>query len=168
MAFLDELATYGDRVELMPQDECGLLPVTQLLAEPRPGTLVYCCGPEPLIAAVETACAAWPARSLRTERFAPRKLGEPVRDAPFVVHLKLSGLTVTVQPGVSILEAAAEAGVPTLSACQEGTCGTCETPVIEGIPDHRDSVLDGEERAANDYMMICISRSCTERLVLDL
>jgi ferredoxin-NADP reductase len=168
MAFLEELAAYGDRVQVLPEDEHGLLPVADLLLEPRPGTLVYCCGPEPLITAVEKSCSAWPAGSLRTERFAPRELEEPVREEAFVVELKQSGLTVTVEPGTSILEAAARAGVPTLSACQEGTCGTCETAVIEGVPDHRDSVLDEEERAANDYMMICISRACTDRLVLDL
>ena len=55
-----------------------------------------------------------------------------------------------------------------LSSCQEGTCGTCETPVIEGVPDHRDSVLDQDAREAGDCMMICVSRACTSRLVLDL
>jgi ferredoxin len=61
-----------------------------------------------------------------------------------------------------------EAGVGVLSSCAEGTCGTCETAVLDGVPDHRDSVLDQTERQANDCMMICVSRSCTERLVLDL
>jgi len=61
-----------------------------------------------------------------------------------------------------------EAGVGVLSSCAEGTCGTCETAVLGGVPDHRDSVLTEEERRAGDCMMICVSRSCTERLVLDL
>ena len=55
-----------------------------------------------------------------------------------------------------------------LSSCAEGTCGTCETAVLSGLPDHRDSVLTDEEREAGDCMMICVSRSCTARLVLDL
>jgi pyrrolidone-carboxylate peptidase len=55
-----------------------------------------------------------------------------------------------------------------LSSCAEGTCGTCETAVLGGRPDHRDSVLTEEERRAGDCMMICVSRSCTARLVLDL
>ena len=46
--------------------------------------------------------------------------------------------------------------------------GTCETPVLEGIPAHRDSVLDADARQAGDCMMICVSRACTPRLVLDL
>jgi ferredoxin len=58
--------------------------------------------------------------------------------------------------------------VQVLSSCQEGTCGTCETTVLSGVPDHRDSVLTSEEQAAGDTMMICVSRSCSARLVLDL
>jgi ferredoxin len=61
-----------------------------------------------------------------------------------------------------------EAGVGVLSSCAEGTCGTCETAVLGGLPDHRDSVLTEDERRTGDCMMICVSRSCTERLVLDL
>ncbi len=69
---------------------------------------------------------------------------------------------------MSVLAALEAAGVPVLSSCAEGTCGTCETPVLEGAPDHRDSVLSDDERAAGNCMMICVSRSCTPRLVLDL
>jgi hypothetical protein len=40
--------------------------------------------------------------------------------------------------------------------------------VLEGTPDHRDSVLTEAERAAGDVMMICVSRALSNRLVLDL
>jgi ferredoxin len=168
MAFLDELAGHGDRVTVCPQDETGLLDLDSLLGTPQPDTLVYCCGPEPLLAAVERSCAAWPARSLHVERFAPRPQTEPVRQETFEVVLAGSELTLPVPPDRSVLEVIEEAGVAVLSSCAEGTCGTCETAVLEGLPDHRDSVLSEEERAANDCMMICVSRSCTSRLVLDL
>ncbi len=168
MAFLDEVAAYGDRVTIAPHDEVGLLDLASILGEPREDTAVYCCGPGPLLDAVEQACAAWPRGALHTERFAPRTLTEPVRADAFEVELRASGLTVTVTPGQSILDAVTQAGVPTVSSCAEGTCGTCETTVVEGVPDHRDSVLEGSERAANDCMMICVSRSCGTRLVLDL
>ena len=78
MAFLDELARYGDRVTVAPQDETGLLDLDTFLGSPRPDTLVYCCGPEPLLAAVEERCRAWPPRSLRVERFSARPLTAPV------------------------------------------------------------------------------------------
>jgi cytochrome P450/ferredoxin-NADP reductase len=168
MAFLDELSAYGDRVSVWPQDEFGLPDLDSLLGQPQANTKVYCCGPEPLLAAVEQRCTAWPKRSLHVERFVPKPLTEPVLDEAFEVYLAQSELTVTVPPEKSILTAVEEVGVAALSSCREGTCGTCETPVLEGVPDHRDSVLDQDAKEASDCMMICISRACTPRLVLDL
>ena len=168
MAFLDELSVYGDNVVIWPQDEFGLLDLDSLLSQPWPQTKVYCCGPEPLLAAVEHHCAAWPKRTLQVERFVARPLTEPVLREAFDVYLARSDITVTVPPESSILSAIEDAGVAVLSSCAEGTCGTCETPVLEGVPDHRDSVLDEDERKAGHCMMICVSRACTSRLVLDL
>ena len=168
MAFLDELAGYGDRVRVAPKDEVGRLDLRGFLGEPTPGTRVYCCGPASLIAGVEQACAGWPPHSLRTERFTPREVGAAVRDAPFEVELRRSGTTVTVTPDVSVLDALSGVGVEVLSSCRQGTCGTCGTTVLGGRPDHRDSLLDDDERAAGDHMYVCVSRSRTDRLVLDL
>ena len=168
MAFLDELAIHGEKVTIWPQDERGFLPLTDLLGTPQPDTKVYCCGPEPLLNAVEQACADWPAGSLHVERFVAKPLTEPVLAEAFDVELQRSGMTLTVPVDRSILSVVEEAGVSVLSSCGEGTCGTCETPVLDGTPDHRDSVLDAQQRTANDCMMICVSRSCTSRLVLDL
>ena len=168
MAFLPELARYGDRVTVVPQDEMGLLDLDTWLGVPQTDTLVYCCGPEPLLAAVEERCRAWPPRSLHVERFSARPLSAPVRAESFDVDLAASGLTLTVPPDRSILDVVEEAGVGVLSSCAEGTCGTCETAVLGGLPDHRDSVLTEQERATGQCMLICVSRSCTGRLVLDL
>ena len=167
MAFLDRLAGYGDRVSIRPQDETGLLDLDVPLAGPQAGTLVYCCGPEPLLAAVEQRCAGWPAGSLRVERFTSRPV-DPSEDTGFEVELAQTGRVVAVAPGVSILSALETAGVAVLSACREGTCGTCETPVLRGQVEHHDSVLTEAERNAGDLMMICVSRSRDPRLVLDL
>jgi ferredoxin-NADP reductase len=168
MAFIDELARYGERVSVRPQDETGLLDLDGLLGTPQEETRVYCCGPEPLLAAVEERCAGWPSGSLHVERFSARPLTEPARSEAFDVVLAQSELTVAVPPDRSILDVVEEAGISVLSSCAEGTCGTCETAVLSGVPDHRDSVLSDEERQANDCMMICVSRACTDRLVLDL
>jgi ferredoxin-NADP reductase len=169
MAFRDELsAAYGERVHVLPQDELGLLDLDAWLGVPRPDTKVYCCGPAPLLAAVETACADWAPYALRTERFTATAESAPVRDLPFDVELRRMGRTVTVTPDVSVLEAVRRAGADVLSSCETGTCGTCLTPVLQGRPDHRDSVLADHERAANDCMFPCVSRSCGDRLVLDL
>jgi cytochrome P450/ferredoxin-NADP reductase len=168
MAFLDELGAYGDRVSVRPQDEYGLLDLAALLGTPPPDTEIYCCGPEPLLAAVEARSAHWPRGSLHVERFVAKPLTEPVRSEAFEIYLNQSDLTLTVPPDKTILTVVEEAGVGVLSSCEEGTCGTCETPVLDGTPDHRDSILGEDERAANDCMMICVSRACTARLVLDL
>lgn len=168
MGFLDELAGYGDRVHLVPQDEQGLLDLDAWLAPPQADVKVYCCGPGPLLDAVGSAMAPWPAHSLRIERFVAAEQGAPVRDDAFEVELARSGTRFTVTPQMTILQGARDAGVTVLSSCRQGTCGTCETTVLDGLPDHRDSILDDDERAAGDCMFPCVSRSCTDRLVLDL
>jgi ferredoxin len=164
MAFRDKLVQdYTDRVSVRPQDETGLLDLSSLLAEPDPETAVYCCGPEPLLAAVEQL---WPSEALHVERFRPRAAaGERTS---FEVELARSGRTLVVPAGRSILSVVEDAGVQVLSSCREGTCGTCETVVLDGVPAHHDSLLTEAEQAAGDTMMICVSRACGTRLVLDL
>ncbi|MFD6565758.1 PDR/VanB family oxidoreductase [Micromonospora profundi] len=167
MAFAAALREkYGNRVSLHPQDECGLLDLAGLLGRPDTG-LVYCCGPESLIRAVEEHCRGWPSGCLHVERFTPLDVTGG-QETAIEVELALSGRTVTVPPGTPILQAVEEAGVQVLSSCREGTCGTCETPVLAGTPEHRDSLLTEQERAAGDTMMICVSRARTPRLVLEL
>jgi ferredoxin-NADP reductase len=186
MPFLAELARYGDRVRVLPQDETGLLPVADLLGTPQPGTLVYCCGPAPLLAAVEEtmAAAGWPADALSIERFAPADPQVPPLgdgsggrggwggrggvDTAFEVELASSGRVVAVPPDRTVLQALVDAGVPVLSSCREGTCGTCEVGVLDGVVDHRDRLLTEAERAAHDTMLVCVSRAACPRLVLDL
>ncbi|MGW3420929.1 PDR/VanB family oxidoreductase [Streptomyces phaeochromogenes] len=167
MAFVEELSPYGDKVRIAPQDEAGLLDLASELGTPQPDTLVYCCGPGPLLDAVEERCAQWPKGSLHVERFQP-KVQETGTDTEFEVVLERSGRTLTVPADVSVLDTVRSAGVEVLFSCTEGTCGTCETDVLEGTPDHRDSVLTDEEREAGETMLICVSRCRGKRLVLDL
>ena len=169
MAFLDELAQYGGRVTIVPQDEEGMLDLESVLGTPQSDTLVYCCGPEGLLRAVEKFCEKWPSGTLHIERFTA-KPQEPTGevDSSFELVLQRSGLTVQVPPDKSVLTVIREAGVSVLASCLEGICGTCETEVIDGDVDHRDSVLNEEERASNEYMMVCVSRCRSPRLTLDL
>lgn len=164
MAFTEELGRYGDRVTIAPQDETGLLDLGSVLDDLPDGTLVYCCGPGPLLDAVEVGC---PAGALHVERFQPKAqvTGE---NTEFEVVLERSGRSLTVPADVSVLDTVKAAGVEVLYSCTEGTCGTCETDVLEGTPDHRDSVLTDEEREAGETMLICVSRCRGKRLVLDL
>lgn len=169
MAFVDELAAYGDRVTLVPQDEHGLPDLGAVLGTPQPDTLVYCCGPEGLLTAVEERCGAWPAGALHAERFAPKQAVTPTGgERSFELVLARSGLTLTVPPDRSVFDIVQGAGVSVLGSCHEGICGTCEQIVLDGDVDHRDSILGPDERAANESMMICVSRCRSDRLTLDL
>src|SRR6185437_13945193 len=135
-----------------------------LLGTPQEGTLVYCCGPEGLLSAVEAKCARWPSGSLHLERFSakPQEISD-VLDESFELVLQQTGVSVTVPPDISVFQAALDAGANVLGSCMEGICGTCETEVVEGDVDHRDSVLNEEERAANEFMMSRISASIRRR-----
>lgn len=165
MAFVDDLrAAHGDRVDIRPQDEHGLLDLDVFAAEMSDaGTLVYCCGPAPLLDAIEAWC---PDGSLRVERFAPKHVGGPLDS--FEVELSSSGGVLTVPADGSVLETLEAAGIDVLSSCREGTCGTCETGVLAGEVDHRDSLLTPDEQAAHATMFVCVSRAMSPRLVLDL
>jgi ferredoxin-NADP reductase len=168
MAFAAMLEAYGQQVTLRPQDMHGLLDLERHIGEPHAGTAVYCCGPGPLIVAVEEWCNTWPPGALHVERFHPREAAAGASDRAFVVVLGRSGIRVGVAAGQSIVDALETIGVEIPTSCREGTCGTCETGVLEGIPDHRDSVLMEEEKQANDVIMPCCSRALTPVIVLDL
>lgn len=168
MAFLPELeAAHGERLVVHLSEGEGRADLDALLAAAEPGTRVYCCGPAGFIDAAEAAAAA-AGLDFHTERFEAEALTPPVWPEPFEVELAMSGLTVTVPPERSILDVVEENGVFVLSSCHEGTCGTCETPVLEGELDHRDSILTPQERARGDVMFICVSRAACPRIVLDL
>jgi ferredoxin-NADP reductase len=170
MAFLTELERYGDAVDVHPQDEMGLLDLPGLLDTPREETLVYCCGPERLLESVEERCTQWPPGALHVERFAAkvREPVDPIDESAFEVFCARSETRVTVPAGKAILECLESAGLSPEYSCREGICGTCETRVLEGVPDHRDSILSDEEKSANDMMMICVGRALSPRLVLDI
>ncbi|MGY1771450.1 cytochrome P450/oxidoreductase [Blastococcus sp. SYSU D00813] len=173
MAFADDLvALAGDRVQLLPQDVHGVPDLAAAVAAAGPGTAVYCCGPAPMIAAMEAACAAAGIGDrLHVERFtAPEEevAIDTSHDVAFDVHLARTGTTVTVPADQRIVEALRDV-VPTLSSdCEKGYCGACETRVLAGVPEHRDSVLTEEERAAGRSMMVCVGRARTPSLTLDL
>lgn len=158
MAFVEELAHHGDNARVVATATEPRINFAEYFAEPQPSTLIYACGPESLLQAIEDAAKAWPTGSVHLERFVPREFDDS-GDVGFEVEFVDSGITATVPVGRSILEVAEELDIPVISSCSEGTCGTCETAVISGTPDHRDSILSDAERAANRTMFLCVSRS---------
>ena len=148
------------------ENEGAFINVDAVVQDAAPGTHFYCCGPLPMLAAFERATVGLPAETVHVEYFAAK---EPVAaSGGFDVILARSGRSVFVPQHSTILDALVAAGIAVEHSCLEGVCGTCETKVLEGIPDHRDMVLSAQERASNRTMMICCSGSKTGRLVLDL
>ncbi|MCW2585760.1 MAG: ferredoxin [Frankiales bacterium] len=167
MGFLDELAEYGDQVSVQPQDVVGLLDLAGLLGGLE-DALVYCCGPEPLLAAVEGHCAGWPVGRLHVERFAARAVDETLVNEAFEVECRTSGRCVSIGADQSMLDGLLAAGLTVDSDCEEGICGTCELVVLAGEPDHRDDCLTDEERLSGEIILPCVSRARGARIVVDL
>jgi ferredoxin-NADP reductase len=168
MAFTADLqALGGEQIQICPEEETGLLDLAAFLEAQPAGTAVYCCGPEPLLTAVERVCDRI-GLVLHLERFGPAAPIEHAGDSSFDVELRRSSRRLRVEEGTSLLEALLADGVDIEFSCSEGTCGTCETQVLGGIPDHHDSLLTEEERAAGDVIFPCVSRCKSGPLVLDL
>ena len=131
-------------------------------------TQLYCCGPTAMLEAFESAAneIGHPATHVHVEYFKAKEAAG--FDGGFTVVLARSGKRFEVPAGKTILNALIDNHIDVPFACTEGVCGTCETKVIEGIPDHRDAVLSPDERASNKTLMICCSGSKSKTLVLDL
>lgn len=127
---------------------------------------VYCCGPGRMMDTFETAFGGLPDAQRHREHFSA--VAAPATGGNFEVVLAKTGCTVQVRAGQTILEAVRAAGVSATFSCAEGVCGMCETRLIDGVADHRDSVMTQEEQAGGETMMICCSGAKTPRLVLDL
>ncbi|WP_321783822.1 PDR/VanB family oxidoreductase [Paraburkholderia sp. J94] len=171
LAFVDALRTLaGDALHLYGDDETDAahrFDLTRLLASLTPGQPLYVCGPQGLIDATiaQATAQGWPRERIRSELFAAAapKSG----DAHFEVELRQSGMTLSVAPAQSILDAMLDAGLDPLYDCKRGECGVCQVGVIEGDVDHRDYCLSEAEKRAGKVMHICVSRARAARLVID-
>ena len=168
LAYLDRIEPLGN-ARVYFTSEIGRPDLAALLAESEPAAAVYACGSQGFLLGLEAAATA-AGRSFHTEWFAPKpgvRQGAEGAFEAFTVRLERSNIEVTVLPGQSIIDACAEAGVTIPSSCFEGTCGSCLSTVLDGVPDHRDSFLLPNERKSNRLIAPCVSKSMTGRLVLD-
>ena len=166
-AYRDELAeAYGKKVKFHYDggDPAKVYDFWDHFAEVK-NMHVYCCGPKPLMQEIKDISGHWPEGRVNFEDFKPVEITRP-DDEAFEVELVKSGKTIKVPADKSILEAIRESGLPTVSSCESGTCGTCKTRLISGDADHRDMVLMDEEK--DKFIMICISRARSGKLVIDL
>lgn len=167
MSLLDRVTQYEDnRIQLNGDREDGPIDLADLLASCDADTSVYSCGPQGLLDALEKMAAAQDQWDLHIERFSGGDIDTSGSAFDVVIHS--TGQRLHVPEGQSVLSVLRDNGFKIASSCGDGVCGSCETGVIAGIPDHRDAVLSPEEKADNDYMMLCVSRALSDELVLDL
>lgn len=171
-AFIDDLQALGSQCSFHIDDEQDSPPdLTALLSqyEPRDSTHLYACGPSVMLDAFEACCRKLGHYHAHIERFSAKEVA-PSSDAKlsYTVELRRSGRTFEVPPQSTLHRCLIEQGIPVPFSCEEGICGSCETQVLHGDIDHRDSVLTVDEKAKNTTMMVCVSGCKSDRLVLDL
>ena len=171
-AFVQEIEAIGVPVTWHFDAEKGGPPdLHALLAARAPGprTHYYACGPTVMLDAFESTCAKLGYTHAHIERFSALEVAPSSEArASYTAELRRSGRTFTITPDKSLLATLLDAGIEVENSCQEGVCGACETRVLAGVPDHRDSVLSAGEHASNKVMMVCVSGCKSETLVLDL
>ena len=140
------------------------------LANRAPGAQLYLCGPAGFMDLVRSVAAdkGWPVDSVHLEYFKADTSGPASSGEAICVKLARTGISVPVPAGVPIIDALRAAGVAVETSCEQGVCGTCVTRVLSGSPEHHDMFLTDQEKARGDCMAICVSRSLTPELVLDL
>ncbi|BAO92182.1 PDR/VanB family oxidoreductase [Caballeronia cordobensis] len=165
-AFLDTLSALPQAsLHFDAEHEGRVLDIAAIVGRAREGSHFYCCGPQPMLAGYEAATASVDPECVHAEYFAPRTAA--ACEGGFVVQLHRTGQQFDVPAGKTILQVLREAGVAAPYSCEEGICGACQVDVIEGTPDHRDSVLSEREQVAGGTMLICCSGAKSQRLVID-
>jgi len=171
-AFLDEIASLsargGANLVLNFDHEPGgrILDLRAVMRDVPRNAHVYCCGPNAMLAAFQEATTAWPQEQIHLEYFSA---STPAATAGgYTVVLARSQVSIFVKEGMTILDALLEQGIDVPFSCAEGVCGSCETAVLSGVPDHRDVILTESERRSGHTMMICCSGCKSKELVLDL
>jgi vanillate O-demethylase ferredoxin subunit len=171
-AFLDRLAPLIDAGKVLLHHDGGDpstgLDLAAAVRETAPDRHLYYCGPAGFMAAVAASSGHWPRANVHCEYFsAPLEAAPEGRDnRPFQVKVNSTGEVLEIPPHRSIVAVLRDNGYYVDTSCEDGYCGTCLTPYLEGEPEHRDTVLDDDDRSR--YVLICCARSKSPLLVLDL
>lgn len=164
MPFFEEISGWdSSRVSIHIDSEQGIISGADLLMAAPDGGAVYCCGPVPMLESIRAEFSHCAATALLYERFS----AAPVVDGKeFEIQLKSTGEILTVSAETSVLEVIKKSQPGVAYSCQQGFCGTCRVGVLSGTPEHRENRLSPQEQ--ENEMLICVSRSAGERLVIDL
>lgn len=181
-AFIDELMTLttapnaGGRMVAVFDGMPGVerLDIESVVRGAPAGSHFYCCGPAPMMKAFEAATLACDDAHVHVEWFSAPAVApgaaqsHAAGEGNFTVQLKRKGKSFTIPADKTILEVLLDGGIDVDYSCREGLCGTCETRVLAGVPDHRDPILAGRKDPPLDKIMVCVSRCVGPELVLDL
>lgn len=168
-AFTDRLSSYGGRVAYFTSDTGSRADLKTELEAAETDTQIFSCGPERLLADLERVVEAT-GRSMffHSERFMSGSRTPSLDDRPFRMNCRRTGVELDVPVGTSALDVLLKNDIFVPTSCTQGICGSCETTVLGGIPEHHDSILSNAERAAGDRMYVCVSRAASDRLDLDV
>ena len=171
VAFLKELQALVPSEKLHLHFDSGEpskgLNIKALLKDTAPNTHVYYCGPAGFMAACAEATAHWPKDAVHCEHFkAPDTKPLDLPDGAFEVHLVKSGETIQVGPDQTIVRAIELTGRRVSTSCLSGLCGACKVEYVAGEVDHRDYIMDDEERTR--CLTVCVSRAKGKSLSLNL
>lgn len=158
----------GENYHLHCDEVDGFLDFDAFVLNHPENTHYYICGPEPLLNRLQTVSAEHQRGTVYFERFAAPATQEEVENTSFTVVINSSGENIEIPSDQSILSVLKGKGFDVHYGCSSGLCGSCITDVLEGEIEHRDNVLNDEERADGDCMCICVSRAKSDVLVLDI
>jgi len=173
LAFHNELSEmpFSGSIRLYNDDANGRArsKIDSVVTEYQSGDGLYLCGPTAFMSAVMRVAIAksWPSELIYSETFVSVQV-DPAQNSAFEVQVTSTGDVFAVAPEDQLIEVLHQNGYPVMCSCTQGICGSCITPVLDGVPEHRDAILSDEARAANNLMTVCVSRARSKRLVLDL
>lgn len=170
MPYAGQLAqALGTRLATFSNAQGEWLDVTGEIDRLHPEGEVYVCGPIGLLEAVKRAWAdaGRPAGKLRYETFG--NSGRYAAEA-FTVRVPNLGREVVVPENRTMLAALQEAGVEMMYDCLRGECGLCAVDILacDGIVDHRDVFLSGEQQVQNRKICACVSRVVRGSVCVDV
>jgi len=163
------LAEHHGRLEVIHHldAEQGLTKPEEILAALKgfEDAEAYLCGPGPFMTLVETTLigAGMPRERVRIERFEASGNDavpiEPEEDdvipSEITIHFEGKAHKVPYRKGLSILEAAREAGLNPLSSCEEGFCASCAAKRIKGkIVLAKNDIYTADD-LANNWILTC-------------
>lgn len=172
------LTAYGEEIAAAPfssqvtqsYSSEGSIEIAELVAAPKADEQLYVCGPQRFIDAVLEAAAAagWPEERLHREYFTATLKESEDPQHLFKVRVASTGDEYEIPPDRSIAEVLDEAGHFIPLSCEEGVCGTCMVPLLEGEAEHRDLYMTPAEHAAGEMITLCCSRAKSDLLVVDI